>query len=307
MAWRGVHITKPGRLSLKDGQIVIVQDEGEVRLPLEDIGWIILDEPRLTLTTTLLAACAEQGIALVHTDARHMPVSTTLPFHTHHRQAAIAALQLGLSLPFKKRCWQAIVRAKITNQAHVLDHYGRGNAEPLYAMAKLVASGDPDNIEARAARHYWSALFSDFIRDDPADLRNKMLNYGYAVMRAMLARALVGAGLIPSVGLHHASQTNAYNLADDMIEPFRPLVDALVFEHATGRAATDDLTVEDRRKLAGLPLETMRLSSAKMGVLAATEACITSLVQAMEGESAAILALPSLILRETVQQQEPPA
>lgn len=307
MAWRGVHITKPGRLSLKDGQIVIAQEEGEVRLPLEDIGWIILDEPRLTLTTTLLAACAEQGIALVHTDARHMPISTTLPFHTHHRQAAITALQLGLSLPFKKRCWQAIVRAKITNQAHVLDHYGRGNAEPLYAMAKLVASGDVDNIEARAARHYWSALFSGFVRDDPSDLRNKMLNYGYAVVRAMLARALVGAGLIPSLGLHHASQTNAYNLADDMIEPFRPLVDALVCEHAACRAATDDLTVEDRRKLAALPLETMRLSSAKMGVLAATESCITSLVQAMEGESAALLTLPSLILRKPVQQQEPPA
>jgi CRISP-associated protein Cas1 len=305
MAWRGVHITKPGRLSLKDGQIVVAQEEGEVRLPLEDIGWIILDEPRLTLTSTLLAACAEQGIALIHTDARHMPISTTLPFHTHHRQAGIAALQLGLSLPFKKRCWQAIVRAKITNQAAVLAQTGRNQSEALHAMAKLVSSGDSENVEARAARHYWSALFHDFIRDDPADLRNKMLNYGYAVMRAMLARALVGAGLIPSLGLHHASQTNAYNLADDMIEPFRPLVDALVFERCATRTPTDEMNVDDRRALAGLPLQSVQMGKSLLGVMAATESCIASLVQAMEMESAALLTLPILKPSPPISENPP--
>jgi CRISP-associated protein Cas1 len=131
MAWRGLHITNPGRLSLADGQIIVSQETGDVRLPLEDIGWIILDEPRLTLTTALLAACAENGVAVVHTDARHMPCSLTLPFHRHHRQAAIADQQINLTLPFRKRCWQGIVMAKIRNQADVLDRHGCAHGESL--------------------------------------------------------------------------------------------------------------------------------------------------------------------------------
>jgi CRISP-associated protein Cas1 len=295
MAWRGLHITKPGRLSLADGQIVVCQDNGDVRVPLEDIGWIILDEPRLTLTTALLSACAENGVALINTDARHMPSSLTLPFHQHHRQAAIAGQQINLTTPFRKRCWQAIVIAKIRNQADVLDRHGCAHGDTLRAMTKHVGSGDPDNIEARAARQYWSTLFSGFIRDDPSDLRNKMLNYGYAVMRAVVARALVGAGLLPCIGLHHASQTNPFNLADDLIEPFRPFVDHLVFSYGVARDASDDMTVDDRRKLAGVPLETARIDGGESSLLAATEACIASLVKAMELQEPSVLTLPSVL------------
>jgi CRISP-associated protein Cas1 len=300
MAWRGLHITKPGRLSLADGQIVVSQETGDVRLPLEDIGWIILDEPRLTLTTALLAACAENGIAVINTDARHIPSSLTLPFHRHHRQAAIADQQIKLTLPFRKRCWQAIVIAKIQNQADILDRHGCPHSDTLRAMAKHVNSGDPENVEARAARQYWSALFKDFIRDDPSDLRNKMLNYGYAVMRALVARALVGAGFIPCIGLHHASQTNPFNLADDLIEPFRPFVDHLVFVHTAGREASDDMTVDDRRKLAGLPLETGQIGGDEFSLLAATEACVASLMKAVEAQNVSLLTLPSIGMPKTV-------
>lgn len=296
MAWKGLHITKPGRLSLGDGQIIVAQEDGEVRLPLEDIGWIILDEPRLTLTATLLSACAENGIALIHTDERHMPCSTTLPFHKHHRQASVAASQIGLSLPFKKRCWQSVVRAKLLNQAAVLDHHKRRHGDTLRAMTMQVNSGDSDNVEARGARQYWSALFENFIRDNPADLRNKMLNYGYAVVRATLARALVGVGFIPSIGLHHASQTNAFNLADDLIEPFRPFVDAMVFTSAISRTASDTMTLNDRRELASLPLQNSRFDGAEFSLLAASEACVTSLMQAVVAEDASLLKLPTLPL-----------
>lgn len=299
MAWRGLHITRPGRLSLADGQIIVSQEGGDVRLPLEDIGWIILDDPRLTLTSALLSACAENGIALINTDARHLPSSLTLPFHRHHQQAGVATQQLDLSQPFKKRCWQAIVMAKIRNQATVLERQGRDHGHTLRAMAKLVGSGDAGNIEARAARQYWSSLFADFIRDDPSDLRNKMLNYGYAVMRGIIARALVGAGFMPCVGLHHASQTNPFNLADDLIEPFRPFVDAMVFEHTAGRDCASDMTVDDRRTLAGLPLETGLIDGAKFNLLATTEACIASFMRAVEKQDAARLALPSLPMPET--------
>ena len=300
MAWRGLHITKPGRLSLADGQIVVSQEGDEVRIPLEDIGWIILDDPRLTLTTSLLSACAENGVALITTDARHMPSSLTLPFHRHHRQAAIANQQISLTLPFRKRCWHAIIIAKIHNQALVLDRHQRDHGDTLRAMAKWVNSGDPDNVEARAARQYWSALFSDFIRDDPSDLRNKMLNYGYAVVRAVVARALVGAGFVPCMGLHHASQTNPFNLADDLIEAFRPFVDTMVFNLCAGRDLRSDMTIDDRRKLAGLPLETVVIDGAEFSLLAATEYCVASLMKAVDAQASSLLALPSLATTGTL-------
>ena len=294
MAWKGLHITRPSRLSFGDGQIIVAQEDGDVRLPLEDIGWIIIDEPRISLTVALISACSEHGVAVIITDARHMPSSLTLPFHRHHRQASIAARQIELSQPFKKRCWQAIIRVKLTNQANVLELYARQHASALRAMAKLVSSGDVENTEARGARQYWSALFEDFIRDDPSDLRNKSLNYGYAVMRAGVARALVGAGFLPSIGLHHISQTNAFNLADDVIEPFRPFVDKLVFERVKGRLATDDFTIDDRRFFAGLLFEPARVGSENMSLLAACEASSMSLARAMEADDPSLLKLPSL-------------
>lgn len=296
MAWRGLHITRPGRLSLADGQVVVAQDTDAVRVPLEDIGWIILDDPRLTLTTSLLSACAEQGVAIINSDARHMPASVTLPFHQHHRQAAIAQLQIGSTLPFRKRCWQLIVIAKIRNQACVLDFVKRDHGETLRTMAKRVNSGDPDNVEARAARQYWSSLFHDFVRDDPSDLRNKMLNYGYAVLRAIIARCLVGAGLLACIGLHHASLTNPFNLADDLMEPFRPFVDAMVFGICSEREPSSDITLEDRRKLASLPLETVQMDAAELSLLAAAESCIASLARATEAQQASLLVLPSLAI-----------
>lgn len=298
MAWRGLHITKPGRLSLANEQIVVSQDSDDVRIPLEDVGWIILDDPRLTLTTSLLTACAENGIALINTDERHMPSSLTLPFHRHHRQAAIASQQVRLSLPFRKRCWQAIVTAKIRNQALVLDRNMRGDGNMLRATSGHVHSGDPDNVEARAARKYWSALFNNFIRDDPTDLRNKMLNYGYAVMRAVVARALVGAGFMPCIGLHHSSQTNPFNLADDVIEPFRPFVDTFVFNRCIERDPSSDMTIDDRRMLAGLPLATARINGTEFSVLTAAEYCVASLIRAIEAQEPSLLVLPSFSLLE---------
>ena len=294
MAWKGLHISKPGRLSFRDGQIVVAQDDGEARLPLEDIGWIVLDEPRLTLTASLLAALAEQGIALFTTDQRHMPSALTLPLARHHRQAGVIAQQIALGLPFRKRSWQLIVRAKLLNQARALELYGRDRVEPLRAMAKLVGSGDPDNIEARGARHYWQALFDGFKRDDAGDLRNKMLNYGYAILRGGVARALTGTGFCCAIGLHHASQTNAFNLADDLIEPFRPFADLMIARQCGARDVSSDLTLDDRRGLTGLLLETCEIAGEKMTLLVACEKVAASLLRAIEHDEPMRLALPTL-------------
>lgn len=294
MAWKGVHLSRPARLNTADGQIVVAQDDGEVRLPLEDVAYIVLDAPHATLTTTLLSACMEAGIVLVSVDQRHMPNGMMLPFHRHHRQAGVAAAQLALSEPFRKRCWQRVVMAKIENQAAHLAACGRSGSPVLLAMARRVGSGDPDNVEARAARDYWRRLFDDFIRDDPSDLRNKLLNYGYAVVRAGIARALVAYGLLPSVGLNHASVTNAFNLADDIIEPFRPFVDRLGSARCAGRSRDDELTIDDRRAMAGILMQDCRVGGEIVSLLVATEKAAEGLVRAIEASSPALLALPRL-------------
>jgi CRISPR-associated protein Cas1 len=294
MAWKGLHLSRPARLNVADNQIVVSQDDGEARVPLEDVAYVVLDAPHATLTSTLLSACMEAGVVIVSVDARHTPNGLALPFHSHHRQAGVAAKQVLLSEPFKKRCWQRVVVAKIDNQAAHLESLDR-NAEALRAMAKLVGSGDPDNVEARAARDYWRGLYKDFTRDDTGDLRNKMMNYGYAVVRAGVARALVAYGLLPAFGLHHASVTNAFNLVDDLLEPFRPFVDALAAMRARDREKTDDLTLDDRRTMAGVLLTNAIVGKETVNLLVASEKAAESLVQAMEGSSAALLRLPSFM------------
>lgn len=295
MAWKGLHLSRPARLNTADGQIVVAQDDGEVRLPLEDVAYVILDAPQATVTTTLLSACMEAGVVIVSADQRHTPNGLMLPFHSHHRQAGVAAAQLALSEPFRKRCWQRVVIAKIENQAGHLATRGRPGFEALSAMARRVGSGDPDNVEARAARDYWRTLFDDFIRDDPVDLRNKLLNYGYAVMRAGVARALVAYGLLPSVGLNHASITNAFNLADDFVEPFRPFVDHLAARRAEGRAKDEDLSIDDRRGMAAVLTGDCLVGQETVSLLVATEKAAEGFVRAIEGASPALLSLPSFV------------
>lgn len=293
MAWRGLHLTRPARLSLGERQVVVSQEGGEVRLPVEDVAYIVLDTPQATLTAALLSACMEGGVAVVVTDAAHHPSGLMLPFHRHHRQAAVAGLQTGASAPLRKRLWQAIVRAKIMNQAAALDAVGAGGAAPLRAMAALVGSGDPRNVEARAAREYWRCLFARFRRDDAADRRNQLLNYGYAVLRAAVARALVASGFLPCFGLHHAGEANAFNLADDLLEPFRPFVDVLAWELA--RDGGEALSLADRRALAGVAMRTAAVGEETTTLLLAAERSAASLVLALEGRSPALLRLPRLV------------
>ena len=294
MAWRGVHITQPARLSLADGQIVVPRDDGEVRLPVEDVAWMVIDTPRVMLSSALISACMDAGMLVVTTDRTHTPSGVILPFHRHHRQAEIAAAQVAMSAPLKKRLWQAIVQQKIVNQGASLIGCER-DPSALTAMARLVGSGDPDNTEARAARIYWPRLFTDFIRDDANDKRNALLNYGYAVVRSAVARALVAFGLLPAFGINHASITNAFNLADDVVEPFRPFIDRMVWV-LTDRGTLKDgqTTVEERQQLASCLLTKAIVSQENVSLLVATERAAESIVRAIEANSAAMLQLPRM-------------
>ena len=294
MAWRGVHITQPARLSLADGQIVVSRDDGEVRLPVEDIAWMVIDSPRVMLSSALISACMEAGMLVITTDRTHTPSGVILPFHQHHRQAQIAAAQVAMSAPLKKRLWQVIVQQKITNQGATLTGCGR-DPSALIAMARLVGSGDPDNTEARAARAYWPRLFTDFIRDDANDKRNGLLNYGYAVIRSAVARGLVAFGLLPAFGVNHASVTNPFNLADDLVEPFRPFIDRMVWDLTEqGTVIAGETTVVERQALAACLLEKARVGSEMVSLLVATERAAESLARSIEANSAALLRLPKV-------------
>lgn len=254
MAWRTILIQNTAKLALTRQQLQISTVGGEFTLPIEDIAVLILESPQITLSSSLLAACQEQAVGVVTCSSTHMPNGLLLPFHPHSRQTRIGMMQIGRSEPLKKRLWQKAVIAKITNQADCLTAArGKDYAQRLYALSSQVNSGDPENVEAQAARDYWPKLFGpDFRRHGP-DVINAALNYGYAILRAFVARSQVAYGLLPCFGFHHAGELNAFNLTDDVMEVLRPSVDWHVFRmFKTEQLSFDDstLSVAQRQQLA---------------------------------------------------------
>jgi CRISPR-associated protein Cas1 len=241
-----------------------------------------------------LARIAEAGVLLVTCDAKHLPNGALLPLQGHFRQVAALRRQLALTEGLKKRLWQRLVQAKVANQGRVLALLGRPGAAALLAMAGRVQPGDPDQIEARAAREHFARLFGRFRRrrDDP-DPRNAMLNYAYALLRAGLARGLAAQGFHPAIGIWHDSVDNAFNLADDLIEPLRPIADLHVARHAAGRAGdAAELELADRRELARLLVSEVRLAGEVTTVIAAIEKMADGLLAALEHKDPERLPLP---------------
>ena len=228
---RIVDIAAEGRhLSLHRGFLLVSEDRVEVgRIALDDVHAVIVHAHGTTWSANLVAALAERGAPLVFCGANHAPVAVTLPIVGHHAQNARFRAQWAASRPLAKQAWRRLVSAKIAMQGSLLAARGVEEASAFALLARRVKSGDPDNVEAQAARRYWPLLMGrDFRRDRAVPGANALLNYGYAVMRATVARAVVAAGLHPTIGIAHANRGNPLALADDLIEPFRPLVDALV-------------------------------------------------------------------------------
>lgn len=298
MAWRGLHISRPASLCLKNRRVEVDQEDGVLQFPLEDVAWIIVDTPQVTASAALLSACMAAGVPLVISDERHMPCGALLPFHQHFRQAEVAHIQIAVSAPLKKRLWQAIVRQKIHNQADTLDIVGGDGARTMREMTRHVGSGDPDAVEARAARFYWSRLFADFRRQDDDDLRNALLNYGYAVMRAAIARSLVAHGFLPAFGLHHQSVQNAFNLADDLIEPYRPFVDGAAHAQcaaAHGGGKSGPMELPDRQAMAAVLSGNAMIGGEQVPVLTAVDKTVPSLLRAYSSGDADAVVLPQII------------
>jgi CRISPR-associated protein Cas1 len=217
----------PARLSVRNSCLVIASEGGaETTMPLGEAAVLVLANPQVVLTQPVLAGLAAAGGMVVVCDSKHMPAAMVLPIEGHFTQGERFAVQAQASLPVRKRLWQSIVKAKIRAQARVLTELN-GHDGGLSELAAKVRSGDPSNVEAEAARRYWPALFADpgFRRDRYGGNQNRLLNYGYAVLRAIVARAVCAAGLHPSLGLHHHNRYDAFALVDDLMEPFRPIVD----------------------------------------------------------------------------------
>lgn len=246
---RIVDIATDGQhLSTYRGFLIVTRDREEVgRIALDDVHAVIVHAHGVTWTGNIVTALAERGSPIVFCGNNHNPVAVTLPLEGHHAQGAKMRAQWEAGLPLSKQLWRLMVKAKITMQGSLLAARDAPAASAFDLLSRRVRSGDPENIEAQAARRYWTALMGeDFRRDRDSAGANALLNYGYAVMRATVARAVIAAGLHPTIGIHHANRGNAFALADDLIEPFRPIVDALVCALVTEGVETLDPSVKRR-------------------------------------------------------------
>lgn len=294
MAWRVVAINNPAHLSNSRNQLVVKQDE-EVSIPVEDIDTLLIDSYGVSLSAQLLSFLSQNNTTVVLCDEKHLPVSTILPYSQHSRQAKLSGAQLAMGVPFKKQLWRKIIEQKICNQAEVLRRLGHAS-DDLFAMGQNVKSGDSTNRESLAARLYFSRLLEDATRRKPL-WHNAALNYGYALVRSSLARQIAARGFVASQGLFHRSELNGFNLADDLIEPFRPIVDFYVMRDiAPFHIGEPDalLSQPDRALLIDLLNSHAVINGKKFTLKHATEVHVESFSQAITYESSGMIALPEL-------------
>lgn len=257
------------------------------RIPIEDIGVVVLDNKQITITQGALGALLDNNVAVISCDEQHMPSGLMLPLAGNTTQSERFRYQIESSLPLKKRLWQQTIQAKILNQSSVLYHQRGLDCGNMEAWANQVKSGDADNLEGRAAAFYWQSLFGSikgFRRDREGVPPNNLLNYGYAILRAVVARSLVGSGLLPTLGIHHHNRYNAYCLADDIMEPYRPYVDRLVADIVESGADISALTTEIKGKLLSIPILDVVIGGRRSPLMIGVGMTTASLYKCYSGE-----------------------
>lgn len=289
MIKRTLYFGNPAYLKTGNEQLIIeMHDNGETKtVPIEDIGLLILDHQQITITHALIAKLLEKNCALITCDVTHHPTGLMLNLDGHSLQSQKFKAQLEASVPLKKQLWQQTVMAKINNQA-ILLRKNRKNNQLLINFATEVKSGDSENHEARAASYYWKNVFPEFVqfkRDRYGLPPNNFLNYGYAILRALVARSLVGSGLLPTLGIHHQNQYNAYCLADDIMEPYRPFVDMLVCSMIDPDEPAFEITKEIKTKLLTLPAMDVYVEGQKSPLMNAVQKTTASLAKCFEGKA----------------------
>lgn len=305
MIKKTLYFGNPAYLSLRQKQLVITPpDDGDlplpdedaqkqrITIPIEDIGIVVLDSQQLTLSQALLSALLDAGCAVIVCDSKRMPSGLFLPLSSHTLQSERFRAQIEASLPLRKQLWQQTVERKIANQAAMLEYTTAQTHPNMLAWSQSVRSGDADNLEGRAAVYYWKTLFPDnpfFTRNqEDGDGVNAFLNYGYAVLRAIVARSLVIAGLLPTLGIHHHNRYNAYCLADDVMEPYRPYVDKLVYGlYKDG--ATQKLDRSSKAKLLSIATQEVVVDDLRRPLMVAASVTASSLAKCFAGESRKLL------------------
>lgn len=301
MIKKTLYFGNPAYLSLKNAQLVIKLPEVEkndslpdsfkrdsVRtIPVEDIGIVVLDNKQITFTQGLLEALLENNSAVITCDSSRLPVGLMLPLCGNSIQNERFRSQLEVSLPLQKQLWQQTVKYKIANQAAILKYIRGCVVKNMQVWSEDVRSGDPDNLEGRAAVYYWSNMFPDipdFRRDRMGVPPNNLLNYGYAILRAVVARALVSSGLLPTLGIHHHNRYNAYCLADDIMEPYRPYVDRLIVEIMDEEDDFSEITTSIKTRLLGIPVLDVSINGQRSPLMIGVTQTTASLAKCFSGE-----------------------
>lgn len=256
MVKRTLHFGNPAHLSVRNNQLIVeLKDENRTShsIPIMDIGMVVLEHPQITLTSAVMQFLLEEKVALISCNQNYMPAGMFLSFDANAEQTKVMRAQVDASIPLKKQLWQQTVKTKIHNQAKVLDKLGL-NSQRLHHLKENILSGDTTNCEGQAAAYYWNQLYgSDFIRSQERSAPNAQLNYGYAILRSVVARSLTASGLHPSLGIFHHNKYNAFCLADDIMEPYRPFVDWLVIQLLEDDADSIELTKDQKVALLQLP------------------------------------------------------
>lgn len=293
MIKRTLYFGNPAYLSTKNEQLVIsVKGEDAVKtVPIEDIGLMVLDHQQITITQVLMERLLFHNIALVTCDDTHHPIGMMLSLDGHTLQSQRFQFQVEATIPLKKQLWQQTIEAKIRNQAKVLSEWRIEN-KYLLKLSTCVKSGDSDNCEAQAAAYYWKNIFPDFLefkRERFGNPPNNLLNYGYAIVRALVSRCLIGSGLLPTLGIFHRNQYNAYCLADDIMEPYRPYVDTIICQIIRSNGRYLEMTPSMKKELLSIPAMDVMIDGNKSPLMNAVQRTTASLAKCFEGKSRKIL------------------
>ncbi|MBI2269064.1 MAG: type II CRISPR-associated endonuclease Cas1 [Bacteroidetes bacterium] len=305
MIKRSLYFGNPAYLNLSNGQLIVrlpeveknddlpefFKKEATATIPVEDIGIVVLDNKQITLTQGLLEALLANNAAVITCDSTHHPTGLLLTLCSNTLQNERFRAQLDATEPLKKQLWQQTTVQKIKNQ-HLLLEQLDIDSSYLVPLYKNVKSGDSDNCEATAAVFFWQKIFghvNGFIRFREGPPPNNYLNYGYAILRATMARSIVGAGLLPTLGIHHANKYNAYCLADDLMEPYRPYVDRIVYDIVKEKGINTDIPKEIKAELLKIPVIDVTIDGEKSPLMNATQRTAVSLVKCFEGEARKLL------------------
>ncbi|MBP5541835.1 MAG: type II CRISPR-associated endonuclease Cas1 [Bacteroidales bacterium] len=293
MIKRTLCFSHPAYLSLKNKLLLVRlekhdgEPEQSTTIPIEDIGFVVLDHRQITITHGALSALLDNNASVITCNESHMPVGLMLPLEGNTVQSERFQEQLSASQPLRKQLWQQTVQQKILNQAALLRELHGTETGNMQHWAADVHSGDSTNLEGRAAAFYWSQMFPtlpNFTRSREGEYPNNLLNYGYAILRAIIARALVGSGMLPTLGIHHHSRYNAYCLADDIMEPYRPFVDRLVVE-TMSECCDVEMTTNIKRRLLTVPTLDVRIGGQRSPLMVAASQTTASLARCFAGES----------------------